>query len=257
MPEATESLLTGARALRQHFMAAPYRVAERDQPLLRADAGAAQLFLIHRGIAYRSCSVPSGKRAILDLLLPGDISGIDQLVLRRPDQEIIAAGTVGYRALPAAAVHRLVSDPEVALSLIGLLAEVRARMDRHLAAIARLQARERLCTMLLDVHDRLRRRDLIVRPSFNLHLTQEQIADYLGLTMVHVNRTLRQLREERLALIDRQVVIIIDLPRLREIVYGIEPAAGGPRHFSLSPEPAVVEQPIDGPPVSPPRSPPP
>lgn len=232
--EATEALLSGGRALRQAFMSAPYQVAQRDEPLVRTDAGPPQLFLIHRGIAYRSCSLPSGKRAILDLVLPGDFGGIDQLVLRRPDQEIIAADTVGYRALPAAAVHRLIGDPEIALSLIGLLAEVRARMDRHLAAIARLQARERLCTMLLDVYDRLHRRDLIARPSFNLHLTQEQIADYLGLTMVHVNRTLRQLREERLALIDRQVVIIIDLPRLREIVYGIEQPAGAAKAMPLA-----------------------
>jgi hypothetical protein len=79
---------------------------------------------------------------------------------------------------------------------------------------------------LLDIHDRLKRRDLISRPTFNLPLTQEQIADYLGLTMVHINRTLRRLREERLALLDRHVVIIHDLPALRELVHGLPPLFG-------------------------------
>ena len=83
------------------------------------------------------------------------------------------------------------------------------------------QMQDRMIELLVDIHDRLHRRGLIARPSFNLPLTQEQMADYLGLTMVHVNRTLRQLREEKLALIDRQVVIIMDLPRLREIVHGL------------------------------------
>jgi DNA-binding GntR family transcriptional regulator len=61
----------------------------------------------------------------------------------------------------------------------------------------------------------------IVRPTFNLPLTQEQIADHLGLTVVHVNRTLKRLREARLVLVDRQVVIIQDLPRLRQMLDGV------------------------------------
>jgi DNA-binding transcriptional regulator LsrR (DeoR family) len=47
---------------------------------------------------------------------------------------------------------------------------------------------------------------LIARPTFNLPLTQDQIGDHLGLTMVHVSRTLRRLREDKVALVDRQVV---------------------------------------------------
>ena len=75
--------------------------------------------------------------------------------------------------------------------------------------------------LLLDLHDRLRRRDLISRPSYNLPLTQEQLADHLGLTLVHVNRTLRRLREERIAMVDRQVVVIQDMERLRHYAQGL------------------------------------
>ena len=71
----------------------------------------------------------------------------------------------------------------------------------------------------------LRRRGLTDRLSFNLPLTQEQIADHLGLTLVHVNRTLRRLREERLVLVERQVVTILDLEGLRELARGVPHAA--------------------------------
>src|SRR5205085_10204261 len=54
-----------------------------------------------------------------------------------------------------------------------------------------------------------------------LPLTPEQIADHLGLTLVHLNRTLRRLREERIMLVDRQVVIIMNLERLREFAQGL------------------------------------
>ena len=62
---------------------------------------------------------------------------------------------------------------------------------------------------------------MISRTTYNLPLTQEQIADHLGLTLVHVNRTLRRLREERIVLVDRQVVIIMDLERLRAFAQGL------------------------------------
>jgi CRP/FNR family transcriptional regulator, anaerobic regulatory protein len=75
--------------------------------------------------------------------------------------------------------------------------------------------------LLLDLHDRLRRRGLITHPIYSLPLTQEQLADHLGLTLVHVNRTLRRLREERVVLLDRQVVIIQDLERLRAAAQGL------------------------------------
>ena len=228
LPEVTEDLLTGGRLLRRAFLAMPYQSAPRDQPLFRED-GAAPLVMIHRGLAYRSCTLPNGRRAILDLLLPGDVGGLEHLVLRRRDEEIIAGGSVvGYRAITPTALRRLMAETAIALTVTGLLAEARRRLDRQLAMVARMHARERLIGMLLDIHDRLRRRELIARPTFNLPLTQEQIADYLGLTMVHVNRTLRQLREERLALIDRQVVIILDLPALREIVQGLPSLVGEP-----------------------------
>ena len=57
--------------------------------------------------------------------------------------------------------------------------------------------------------------------TFNVPLTQEQMADHLGLTLVHVNRTLGRLREERIVLVDRQVVIIMDLDRLRDAARGL------------------------------------
>ena len=74
--------------------------------------------------------------------------------------------------------------------------------------------------MLLDLFERLRRNGLTSQMTFNLPLTQEQMADYLGLTLVHVNRTMRRLREQRIAIVDRQVVIIRDLNRLREFAHG-------------------------------------
>ena len=82
--------------------------------------------------------------------------------------------------------------------------------------------------MLLSIHDRLRHRGFILRPTFNLPLTQEQIADHLGLTLVHVNRTLRRLREEKILFLDRHVVIISDIDRARDLAEGLPQAVALP-----------------------------
>jgi CRP/FNR family transcriptional regulator len=65
------------------------------------------------------------------------------------------------------------------------MAETRRRADRLVTALSRLDAYERMACFLLSVYDRLRRAELIACPTFNLHLTQEQIGDHLGLTTVH------------------------------------------------------------------------
>ena len=66
------------------------------------------------------------------------------------------------------------------------------------------------------MYDRLRRAGLIGRATFNFPLTQDQIADHLGMTTVHVSRTCKRLREERLVTVDRQIIIITDADGLRE-----------------------------------------
>ncbi|MGA8400727.1 MAG: Crp/Fnr family transcriptional regulator [Stellaceae bacterium] len=177
--------------------------------------------LIHRGVAYQSTALPDGRRSIADILLPGDIIGAGNAVLGRCDHEIVAASMLGYRLLKADRMHELARDPRICLRILALAAEERWRIDRHLTAITRFDSRGRLASMILDVYDRLRRRELISRPAFNLPLTQEQIADHLGITMVHVSRTLRLMREQRLVLLDRQVVIILDLDELRRTAAGI------------------------------------
>jgi DNA-binding transcriptional regulator LsrR (DeoR family) len=71
--------------------------------------------------------------------------------------------------------------------------------------------------MVLDFYTRLRRRRLITEPTYNLPLTQVQIGSYVGLTVVHVNRVLGLLREERVVHIEKHCVTILDLKQLMRL----------------------------------------
>jgi CRP/FNR family transcriptional regulator, anaerobic regulatory protein len=222
-PGASEHLLTGGRLLRRAFLATPVRLADRDAVIVAADDREPPALLIRRGVAYRSFTLSDGRRAIVDILLPGDFAGIDHAVLGRSNHDIIAASTLGYRLLSAAALRELMADPQITLRALAVMGEARWRSDRHMTAVIRFDAHGRIAAFLLGMYDRLRRRELISRPTFNLPLTQEQMADHLGLTMVHVSRTMRRLREERLVLMDRHVVIIFDLDGLRRVASGLPP----------------------------------
>ncbi|HYU12135.1 MAG TPA: hypothetical protein VEK82_06130, partial [Stellaceae bacterium] len=98
---AVEDLLTGAERLRRAFLKAPVRFAARDTALASAGDPEPAVFLLHSGFAYRSCAMADGRRAILDILVPGDFTGLDHIVLARPMEEITAADRLSYHALGA------------------------------------------------------------------------------------------------------------------------------------------------------------
>jgi CRP-like cAMP-binding protein len=189
------------------------------------------MFLIRRGFAYRSNVLADGRRSIVDVLVPGDIAGLDHVLLSRPVGEFVAAGQLSYNAISAAAVRDLMADRSVSLRVTALIAEARWRIERLATMLSRMDAHERIAALILGIYQRLRRHGLINGMSFNLPLTQEQMADHLGMTLVHMNRTLRRLREERLVIVDRQVVMIMDFQGLRAILHDL-------------PEPAYLPSPI-------------
>ena len=222
-----QEVRTAGRRLRDAFLQKPMRFAHRDEPIVRLTDPGPPVILLHSGLAFRCCVLGDGRRAILNIVLPGDFIGLDHLVLNGASEEIIrAANRVGYHALPPSELWALMmQDQAINRKVVTLLAEMRWRSDRLAASIGRLDARARVCVMVFDIYERLHRNGLNDRLTFNLPLTQEQIADHLGLTLVHVNRTLKRLRQEQILIVDRQVVIILDLDRLRECAEGLPPIA--------------------------------
>jgi CRP-like cAMP-binding protein len=157
-------------------------------------------------------------RAIVDIYLLGDVIGLDAILQARPSAEVLTLTSVAIEVIHAedALVDLMASQP-TALYIAWLLGQRQQRTDRLLAAIQCLDARGRLATMVLDFYRRLRRRKLITGSTYNLPLTQLQIGSYLGLTVVHVNRVLRSLRDERIVQLEKQCVSILDLERLMSL----------------------------------------
>ena len=76
--------------------------------------------------------------------------------------------------------------------------------------------------MVLDLYKRLTSRRLIASTTYNLPLTQSQIGGYLGLTVVHVNRVLRLLRDELIVNVEKHCVTILNFDQLTKLAQGGE-----------------------------------
>jgi CRP-like cAMP-binding protein len=226
-PDAVEDVASGRRLLLGAFREAPQCTAQREEVILSPEMREPPVLLVRRGIAHSAMTLANGRRAILDVFLTGDIVGVEHAVAARPAFEIKAADLVTYSFLKPSKLRELMANQQIALSVIALAAKRGRQREQHIVALTRLDARARIAAFLLEIYDRLREHELITRQSFTLSLTQDQIADHLGLTMVHVSRTLRRLREERLALVDRHVVIITNLAGLRRVASGGEEPVEG------------------------------
>jgi CRP-like cAMP-binding protein len=218
-PAVTEDLLSGMQRLHGAFLEGESRSLEAGA-MVNTDQSDPPAFLIRRGFAYSAMTLADGRRAITDIHLAGDIVGIENVEMGRTSHAVVAANDLHFHPLSAAVIRNLMADPQVAVSMLALAGESRRRAERHMVGLARLDARERLCAFLLGIYERLWQRQRITRPTFTLALTQAEIADHLGLTMVHVSRTLRRMREEKLVIVNRRVVILLDVDDLR--------AAAGP-----------------------------
>jgi CRP-like cAMP-binding protein len=170
------------------------------------------------GWACQFCNLANGSRAIVDVYLPGDLIGLDAILRTRHSAEVLTLTSVTVEVIHAedALIDLMASQP-TALYIAWLLGQRQQRADRLLSAIQCLDARGRLATMVLDFYTRLRRRKFITGSTYNFPLTQPQIGSYLGLTVVHVNRVLRWLRDDRIVQMEKNCVTILDLERLTSL----------------------------------------
>jgi CRP/FNR family transcriptional regulator, anaerobic regulatory protein len=160
---------------------------------------------------------------MVDVYVPGDVICLDTLLRSRRSEAVLTLTSVTLEVIPAEnRFLDLMADRSIALYFFWLLDQCQRRADRRLAANSGLEAQARLAMMVLDFYARLRRRRLITASTYNLPLTQAQIADYLGLSAVHVNRVLRSLRDERVINLEKNSVTILDLERLARLAHDEE-----------------------------------
>lgn len=192
--------------------------------------------MVHQGQSARAayilssgwvCSYkiqPDGTRQIVDFQLPGDFLGLRSVLLRTSDHSFepivdIRASEVTTGDL----LEAFAQTPRLATAILWAVSRDEAMVVEHLVGIGRRDADARMAHFLLELGSRLTLVGMGSREGFDCPLTQYHLADALGLSAVHVNRVLRQLREAGLVTFREGRVTFHDFDGLAELA-GFDPA---------------------------------
>ena len=161
-----------------------------------AELGApSNLFTLYAGWAFRFKTLKDGRRQILNFLLPGDFIGLQAEFSDAATHGVEALTDVQLCVFPQADLWGLFhAHPKLGYDITWLCASEEQLVDENLVNVGQRSATERIATLLVHLSRRAQRVGLTdADGSFAFPLTQQHIADALGLSLVHTNKTLRKL----------------------------------------------------------------
>jgi CRP-like cAMP-binding protein len=172
--------------------------------------------LVLRGWACRYKMLEDGRRQITAFLVPGDLCDLRMFILKEMDHSIAALTPMSVAEIPSDTILDITdSFPRIGRALWwnSLVEEAIAR--QWTTNLGQRDAVERLSHVFCELFLRLRCVGLTNSYSFDLPVTQEQLGDATGMSTVHVNRTLQEMREEGLIVLKGRILTIPDLDALQ------------------------------------------
>ena len=143
--------------------------------------------------------LPSGTRQIVDFQIPGDFLGLRSVLFRTADHNIEPVTRIeASEVLANDLISAFSSTPRLVAAVLWAASRDEAMVVEHLVGIGRRDAKGRMAHFLLELGARLKLVGLATREGYACPLSQYMLADALGLSAVHVNRVLRELREDGL-----------------------------------------------------------
>jgi CRP-like cAMP-binding protein len=186
----------------------------RGQQLLAEGESTSVLTLLCTGMAKSYRSVPHSSQQTLALFVPGDILDADAFLLGRASAAVSAITAMRVALIPQASFRAAMEDhPEIGWALLRAMARERALLQEWLTGLGRRPARSRAAHLICEISLRLadgREGEGVSE----IPLSQIELADLLGLSTVHVNRVMQQLRADGLIDLGRGRMVIRDRARL-------------------------------------------
>ena len=174
--------------------------------------------LVLDGWGARYKTLPDGKRQIVSMFLPGDFCDLNVYILRQMDHSIGAITRLKVAMITPDEMTRLTHErPRVTQALWWHELVTTAIQREWTLNLGQRTAYERLGHLLVELYLRLRTVGLASDGRCDFPLTQNDLGDATGLTPVHVNRTLQELRRDGLIELERRHLHILDIERLKSV----------------------------------------
>lgn len=184
--------------------------------IIREGEAPDEVNLILDGFACRYKVTSDGKRHIMAYLVPGDFCDLHVLVLKQMDHSIATLSPCRVAKISRASVLEMSGRPAIARALWWATLVDEATLREWLVNIGQRDAPERIAHLLCELLLRLRTVGLTAGDSYVLPITQAELGDTMGLSTVHVNRSIQSLREAGLITLSSKQLVILDAERLVE-----------------------------------------
>jgi CRP-like cAMP-binding protein len=164
--------------------------------IIAAGQDQAELYTLYAGWALRCKTLPDGRRQILNIILPGDLIGLQGAMFEAAAYSVEAITEVQLCLLPRRKMWSLFENmPELAFDVTWLGSREESIVDENLISAGQRNAPERIAALIIQLYKRLNMLGMVVNGAMPFPLTQQHIADTLGLSLVHTNKSLAKLRK--------------------------------------------------------------
>lgn len=199
-----------------HFKTGEF-AADAGATILAEGTSGPHLFTVLSGWAFRYKMLSDGRRQILNFVLPGDFIGLQSSMLSEMQHSVEALTPMVLCVFPRDRLWDLYSHhPSLAFDLTWLASRSERLLDENLLSVGRRSAPERVAFVLLDILGRCRQLGLANVNKANFPFTQQHLADALGMSLVHTNKTLQKLMQRKLFKWKNGVFELMDEERMIE-----------------------------------------
>ena len=203
------------RGVLDQLVSKPRRYAAGEDVLTEGEPSD-YVHVVLEGAAVRYKYLPDGARQNMALLLPGDPCDLQVFLLTRMDHSIGTTVPSILAKIPREEILEILhSRPRLTTALWWNTLQDEAVLREWLLNVGRRRAPQRLAHLFWEIYLRFDVVGLTVDHSYTLPLTQAELGDAMGMSLVHVNRSLQALRNDRLITLEARVLTIPDPERLQ------------------------------------------
>lgn len=177
------------------------------------------IYAVHSGSFKATVTTPEGAEQILGFYLPGELLGLDAFAGQQHSCNAIALEQSTVCELPFPDFDTLCGELQgLRRQLMCLVGREITNSNHMLLALGQMTAEERLATFLLSLSRRFAVRGFSAT-SFNLTMSRQDLANYLGIAIETVSRLFTRMQEKHLLVVDRRSIHLKNLPRLQALAH--------------------------------------
>jgi len=188
---------------------------ERHQMMVRSGEELSESMLLTSGFALRCKFTPEGTRQIAEINIPGDFIDLHGFILRRLDHEITAASRCEIATVPHSELMRVTEEFTRLNRVLWFQTLIDAAIHREwMLVLGKKRSRSRVAQLFCEMQSRMAVVGLPSDNGYSLPFNQQDLADIAGMTPVHLNRCLKELKDANLVTFRNGRVEFLDVKGL-------------------------------------------